>query len=137
MGDRLSLNLESSLEALGQIERAVADFGAEHEWPDDLLFHVQLTLDELATNVINHGYGATGHSFQITVKSNPEAVQIELVDEARPFDPLQNAPQPAIDAGVHERKVGGLGVYIVKELMDELEYRRENGKNCLTLVKKR
>lgn len=137
MADNLSLKLESSLEALGQIERAVEEFGAEHEWPAELLFHVQLTLDELATNVINHGYGESGYSFQITVKSKPEAVQIELVDEARPFDPLKNAPHPAIDAGVQERKVGGLGVYIVKELMDELEYRRENGKNCLTLVKKR
>lgn len=137
MSNQLSLNLESSLDALGEIERALTEFGAEHEWPDDLLFHVQLTLDELATNVINHGYGAGGHSFQITIKSNPEAVQIELVDEARPFDPLQDAPQPAIDAGVHERKVGGLGVYIVKELMDEMEYRREGGKNRLILVKKR
>ncbi|MXY67750.1 MAG: ATP-binding protein [Acidobacteriia bacterium] len=137
MSNQLSLNLESSLDALGEIERALTEFGAEHEWPDDLLFHVQLTLDELATNVINHGYGAGGHSFQITIKSNPEAVQIELVDEARPFDPLQDAPQPAIDAGVHERKVGGLGVYIVKELMDEMEYRREDGKNRLILVKKR
>ena len=137
MSNQLSLNLESSLEALGEIERAVADFGAENEWPDDLLFHVQLTLDELVTNVISHGYGAGGHSFQITVKSEPEAVKIELVDEARPFDPLHDAPQPAIDAGVHERKVGGLGVYIVKELMDEMEYRREDGKNRLTLVKKR
>ncbi len=137
MSNQLSLNLESSLDALGEIERALTEFGAEHEWPDDLLFHVQLTLDELATNVINHGYGAGGHSFQITIKSNPEAAQIELVDEARPFDPLQDAPQPAIDAGVHERKVGGLGVYIVKELMDEMEYRREDGKNRLILVKKR
>ena len=137
MSNQISLNLESSLDALGEIEQALTEFGAEHEWPEDLLFHVQLTLDELATNVINHGYGASGHSFQITVKSNPEAVQIELVDEARPFDPLQDSPQPAIDAGVHERRVGGLGVYIVKELMDEMEYRRENGKNCLTLVKKR
>lgn len=137
MSNQLSLNLESSLEALGEIERTVTEFAAEHEWPEDLLFHVQLTLDELATNVINHGYGIGGRSFQITVKSDPEAVQIELVDEARPFDPLHDAPQPAIDAGVHERKVGGLGVYIVKELMDEMEYRREDGKNCLTLVKKR
>ncbi|MDE0106585.1 MAG: ATP-binding protein [Bryobacterales bacterium] len=137
MSKQLSLNLESSLDALGQIEQAVTEFGTEHEWPEDLLFHVQLTLDELATNVINHGYGAGGHSFQITVKSKPEAVQIELVDEAHPFDPLHDAPQPAIDASVQEREVGGLGVHIVKELMDEIEYRREDGKNCLKLVKKR
>lgn len=137
MADRLSLNLESSLESLGQIERAVSAFGEEHGWAADLLFHVQLVLDELATNVINHGYGASGHSFQIMIESKPQAVRIELVDEARPFDPLQDAPQPATDASVEERKVGGLGVYITKQLMDELEYRRENGKNRLTLVKNR
>lgn len=137
MADRLSLNLESSLESLGQIERAVAAFGAEHGWPADLLFHVQLTLDELATNVINHGYGASGHSFQIVIESKPQAVHIEVVDEARPFDPLQDAPQPTTDASVEERHVGGLGVHIAKQLMDKMEYRRENGKNRLTLVKSR
>lgn len=137
MADQLSLNLESSLESLGQIERAVAAFGAEQRWPADLLFHVQLVLDELATNVIDHGYGASGHDFQIMVESKPEAVRIEVVDEARPFDPLEDAPQPGTDASLEEREVGGLGVHITKQLMDEMEYRRENGKNRLTLVKNR
>lgn len=137
MANRLSLNLESSLESLGQIEQAVAAFGDEQEWPADLLFHVQLVLDELATNVINHGYGASGYDFQVMIESRPQAVRIEVVDEARPFDPLQDAPQPAIDASVEERELGGLGVHITKQLMDEMEYRRENGKNRLTLVKNR
>lgn len=137
MADRLSLNLESSLESLGQIEQAVAAFGAEQGWPADLLFHVQLVLDELATNVINHGYGESGHAFQVMVESKPQAVRIEVVDEARPFDPLQDAPQPTTDASVEEREVGGLGVHIAKQLMDEMEYRRENGRNHLTLVKNR
>ena len=137
MANRLSLNLESSLESLGQIERGVAALGAEDGWPADLLFHVQLVLDELASNVINHGYGTSGHEFQIIIESDPRAVRIEVVDEARPFDPLQDAPQPTTDASVEERKVGGLGVHIAKQLMDELEYRRENGKNRLTLVKNR
>lgn len=137
MADRLSLDLESSLESLGQIEREVAAFGAEQGWPDDLLFHVQLVLDELATNVINHGYGAGGHTFQIMVESKPQAVRIEVVDEARPFDPLQDAPQPHTDASVEEREVGGLGVHIAKQLMDEMQYTRQNGKNRLTLVKNR
>lgn len=137
MANRLSLNLESSLESLGQIEQAVAAFGDEQQWPADLLFQVQLVLDELATNVISHGYGASGYDFQIMIESRPQAVRIEVVDEARPFDPLQDAPQPAIDASVEERELGGLGVHITKQLMDEMEYRRESGKNRLTLVKNR
>jgi len=137
MAGRLSLDLESSLDVLGEITEAVEAFGAEQEWPADLLFHVQLVLDELASNVINHGYGASGHRFQITIQSRQEAVQVEVVDEARAFDPLHETPAATIDAGVAEREVGGLGVHIVKQLMDEMEYRRENGKNRLTLVKKR
>lgn len=137
MADQLSLNLESSLESLGQIEREVAAFGAEQGWPADLLFHVQLVLDELATNVIDHGYGASGYDFQIMIESKPQAVRIEVVDEARPFDPLEDAPQPITEASLEEREVGGLGVHITKQLMDEMEYRRENGKNRLTLVKNR
>lgn len=137
MADQLSLNLESSLESLGEIEQAVTSFGADQGWPADLLFHVQLVLDELATNIINHGYGASGHDFQIMIESKPQAVRIEVVDEAQPFDPLQDAPQPTTDASLDEREVGGLGVHIAKQLMDGMEYRRENGKNRLTLVKNR
>ena len=137
MADRLSLNLESSLDVLGRIEEAVEAFGEENGWPPDLVFHVHLVLDELASNVINHGYETSENTFQITIQSAPEAVTIEPVDQARPFDPLQDAPQPSIDASVEDRQVGGLGVHFVKQLMDEMTYKRENGKNCLTLVKKR
>ena len=137
VSNRLSLNLESSLDALGQIEQAVEAFGAENEWPMDLVFHVHLVLDELATNVVTHGYGESGHTFQITIESTSEAVTIKIVDEARPFDPLKDAPQPTIDASVEDRKVGGLGVHFAKQMMDEMTYKHEGGKNCLTLVKKR
>lgn len=137
MAERLSLDLESSLDALGEITEAVEAFGAGQDWSAELLFHVQLVLDELASNVINHGYGASGHRFQIEIESEPKAVRIELVDEARAYDPIAETPGATIDAGVAEREVGGLGVHIVKQLMDTMEYRRENGKNCLTLVKNR
>ena len=137
MANRLSLDLESSLDCLGQIEQAVETFGAENEWPQDLIFHVHLVLDELASNVVNHGYGEGGHTFQITIQSTSEALTIEVVDEARPFDPFKDAPHPTVEASVEEREIGGLGVHLVKHLMDETTYKRENGKNCLTLVKKR
>ena len=137
MADRLSLNLEASLDVLGQIEEAVEAFGEKNGWPPDLVFHVHLVLDELASNVINHGYETSENTLQITIQSAPEAVTIKLVDQARPFDPLQDAPQPSIDASVEDRQVGGLGVHFVKQLMDEMTYKRENGKNCLTLVKRR
>lgn len=137
MPDRLSLDLESSLDSLAQIEQAVESFGTENGWPPDLVFHVHLVLDELASNIINHGYGESGHAFQITIQSRPESLTIEVVDEARPFDPFQDAPHPTVEASVEARPIGGLGVHLVKHLMDEMKYKHENGKNCLTLVKQR
>ena len=137
MAGRLHLELESKLEALGQISAALESFGEEQEWGAELQFHVQLVLDELASNVIEHGYGAGGGRFWITIESRAEELRIEVVDEARAYDPLSEAPEAMLEAGVAEREVGGLGVHIVKQLMDELEYRREDGKNRLTLLKKR
>ena len=137
MPSHLSLNLESSLDSLVEIEQAVEAFGAENGWPPDLVFNVHLVLDELASNIINHGYGKSGNRFQIAIQSGPEWLTIEVVDEARPFDPFKDAPHATVEASVNERPIGGLGVHIVKHLMDEMTYKRENGKNCLTLVKKR
>ena len=137
MAGRLHLELESKLEALGQISAALESFGAEQDWASELQFHVQLVLDELASNVIEHGYSAGGGRFWITIESRAEELRIEVVDESRAYDPLSEAPEAMLEAGVAEREVGGLGVHIVKQLMDELEYRREDGKNRLTLLKKR
>ena len=137
MAGRLSLDVESSLDALGEITEAVETFGAEQDWSAELLFHVQLVLDELASNVITHGYGASGHRLQIEIESDADALRIELVDEARAYDPIAEIPEAAVNAGLAEREVGGLGFHIVKQLVDQMEYRRANGKNRLTLVKRR
>ena len=136
MAGRLHLELESKLEALGQISAALESFGEEQGWAPELQFHVQLVLDELASNVIEHGYGAGEGRFWITIESRAEELRIEVVDEARAYDPLSEAPEAMLEGGVAEREVGGLGVHIVKQLMDELEYRREGGKNRLTLLKR-
>ena len=102
-----------------------------------MMFHVHLVLDEPASNLINHGYGQGRHRFQIEIESEPQAVRIELVGEARACEPISETPPATTDAGAGERQVGGLGVHIVKQLMDKMEYRRENGKNSLMLAKKR
>ena len=59
------------------------------------------------------------------------------MDNGRPFDPLNDAPEPDLDSGVADRAVGGLGVHLVRTMMDEMRYRRDRGRNHLTLVKER
>ncbi len=137
MTAQLHLRLESQLAALEELEESLERFGTEQDWSPNLLFQMQLALEELACNVINHGYGEPGHEFDIAISSSPETVRIDVVDGARPYNPLTEAPEPDIGASLDERKVGGLGVFLVREISDELHYRREDGKNRLTIVKRR
>ena len=60
-----------------------------------------------------------------------------IADDGRPFDPLTEAPEPDLESAIEDRPIGGLGVHLVRTMMDEVRYRREEGKNRLTLVKRR
>ena len=137
VSERLSLRLESRLSSLEELEESVEQFGTQQGWPAHLLFQLQLALEELACNVINHGFGEEGHQFEISISSSPDSVAVEVVDGARPYNPLAQTPQPDLDADLEDRRVGGLGVYLVREMSDEIHYRREDGKNRLTFVKRR
>ena len=134
---KLSLKVRPRAEELDTITVAVEEFGDAEQWPPDLIFRVNLVLEEVGLNIINHGRTDDLHEIEITLTSEAESLTIEIVDNGRPFDPLTDAPEPDLDSGVAERAVGGLGVYLVRTMMDELHYRRDGSRNYLTLVKGR
>lgn len=135
----LNLRVAADAEGLGRAQGEVEAFGEEQEWPPALAYQVNLVIEEVGVNVVSYAYAddAETHSFAISVASEPDAVTIEVVDGGRPFDPLKDAPLPDLESDVDERPIGGLGVHFVREMMDEVRYRREDGKNCLTMVKRR
>jgi anti-sigma regulatory factor (Ser/Thr protein kinase) len=100
------------------------------------LGRIRLVLDELFTNIVSYAHDDGGHH-RVTVELaevRPGTVSICLIDDGRPFDPLDRPPV-AIDAPIEQRQVGGLGVHLVKTFMDACEYRREGDTNRLTLTK--
>ena len=137
MSGKLLLRVDPRVEELETITAAVKEFGEAEQWPADLIFQVELVLEELGLNVINHGKSEGLQQIEIRLTSEAKALTIEIVDSGVPFDPLTDAPRPDLESGVQERAVGGLGVHLVRSMMDELDYRREEGKNHLTLVKER
>ncbi len=137
MTARLTLRLPSRIGALAEMEQAVEQFGTEQEWAPALLFQMQLALEELASNVIRHGFGTEGHEFEVVVASTPEAVTINVVDDAPPYNPLTEAPDPDVNAVLEDRQIGGLGLFLVRDVADEMQYSREDGQNRLTVVKRR
>ena len=137
MSAKLSLKFKSDREELDGITAAVEAFSADEDWSTDLLFRINLVIEELVLNIIDYGYDDNDHEIELNFKSDANSVTIDITDEGRAFDPLNDAPEPDIDSPLEERHVGGLGVYLARTMMDELTYRRENSRNHLTLVKRR
>lgn len=100
-------------------------------------YHVQMACDEACTNIIQHAYGEdeTG-PIDIRFELNSDRCVITIRDYGRPFDP-DDVPVPDVTAPLEERTIGGLGLFFMRQLMDELhfEFDPEEG-NLLTMVKK-
>ena len=134
MGNELHLKVETRQDELDRVSAAIEDFGMEADWPLDLVFKVNLALEELVLNVMNYGHDDGLHEIDITLVSEENSLTIEIVDDGRPFDPLNDAPIPDVNAELEDRSIGGLGIHFVRKMMDDVRYRREEGKNHLTLV---
>jgi serine phosphatase RsbU (regulator of sigma subunit)/anti-sigma regulatory factor (Ser/Thr protein kinase) len=95
--------------------------------------NLQLAVDELCSNLIFHGYEGRGQGdIHLSLRKQQDALQVQLEDEASSFDPSFLDP-PVLGDDLEDRKVGGLGVFLVRELVDDLQYERKEGRNNLTL----
>ena len=134
MGTKLHLKVETRHDELDRVSAAIEEFAEEAEWPLDLVFKVNLALEEIVINVMNYGHDDGLHEIDITLITEENSLTIEIVDDGRPFDPLHDAPKPDVNAELEDRDIGGLGIHFVRKMMDDVRYRREEGKNHLTLV---
>ena len=137
MSETVVLKITAGRDELPVITDAVEDLGRRERWPEALVFHVNLALEELGLNIMDYGYDGGPCDIDIVLTSDDAAVTIEIIDGAPAFDLLHDAPTPDLDAAIEDRRIGGLGVHLVHNLMDEVRYRREDGKNHLTLVTRR
>ena len=136
MAASLTLNMEAPLDEIERIQAAVKILSQAEGWAPELLFQIELVLEEIGTNMIKYARdGERETEIQITLTSGSKSLTMEIIDNGRPFDPLADSPPPDLDSEVQDRPIGGLGVYLVRKLMDEASYRHEDGKNKLTLTK--
>lgn len=140
-----SLSLTPSAEAcresvLKTIAAAVESWGSREGWGSNLIFRVNLVLDELASNIIAYGReeGRRSPDIVIEMASREDEVIIEISDDGRPFNPLCDAPPaPAIHENLETVPVGGLGIHLVKSMVDSMSYRHEDGRNRVTMTARR
>ena len=129
----LDYQLPAHLEELEKLATAVEE--ALHERPD-LAFSANLCLDELITNTILHGLqGAQNRLIRVRMNISAQWLEIIIKDDAPQFDPFVQAPAPDLDQDLDERQVGGLGVHLVKTLMDDARTYYDGSGNLIVLLK--
>jgi serine/threonine-protein kinase RsbW len=135
-GPVLSRRLANRLAAIGEAAEEIESFCETHGVPPAAIGHLNLALDEAMTNTNNYGWPEGGeHEIALTLSVSGGAIVAEVSDDGRAFDPLE-VPPPDLDADLESRPIGGLGVHFIKTLMDDVTYRREGGRNILTMRKR-
>ena len=129
----------SNSDNLQYIQGSVEELGKREAWPVSLTFKVNLVLEELGLNILSYGAEGSdrGPEIEIVLKSEDDALTIEVSDDGNPFNPLEDAKDPKVEAMLDDRPIGGLGVHFVRTLMDDLSYQRTAGRNLLKMVAKR
>ena len=137
MSAKLVMRIGATHDELPGLDKAAEDYGSDNAWSEDMLFKVKLVLEELVINIMNYGYEDNeNQEIAISMETRDNTFVMTIEDEGRPFNPFEDAPEPDLDASLEERRIGGLGVYLVETLMDEVEYKRKDDKNWVKIVKR-
>ncbi len=136
MNERLSFALKNQLPEIHRVSEILDQFGKRNGVSPEALFHIQLALDEILTNVISYGYRDNReHEILIRISLHQGELTAEVEDDGQPFNPLLR-PDPDISRPLEDKPIGGLGIYLIRNLLDGMEYRSENGKNFLVMKKR-
>jgi len=110
--------------------------GTEWELSPAIIFQLEIVLEELSTNIISYAWDdQEDHSFEIELSKDLDSIRITFVDNGKAFNPME-LPPAKTDLPLEERKIGGLGIHLVRQYMDHCEYQRVNDKNVFLLEKK-
>jgi serine/threonine-protein kinase RsbW len=125
-------------ESLAEIDRFVTDAAEKAGFDNGTVYEVRLAVDEACSNIIKHAYGGEGGGvIECSCRTHDDDLTVVLRDEGQPFDP-ESVPPPNLSDDLEERTAGGLGLYFIRELMDEVDFDFESeAGNVLRLVKRK
>lgn len=132
----LDLQIPNDLDAIDLVNQRFNDFAEQHRVPAAVRRSFNIALDDLINNVVSYAYDDDAtHAIGVSLRLDPHALECAIADDGRAYDPFA-AEAPDVDLDLDERDIGGLGVHLVRSLMDEVSYERRDGKNVVTLRKR-
>ncbi|MBO4571093.1 MAG: ATP-binding protein [Bacteroidales bacterium] len=130
------LVLHNDVKEIPSIPAFLEEITAGMNMPAEVAMGINLALEEAVSNVMMYAYPeGTSGLVEIDASISKSCLELAVSDTGTPFNPVE-APEADTTLGVEERKVGGLGIHLIRTLMDSVSYRRSNGRNILTMTKK-
>ncbi|MBU5434060.1 ATP-binding protein [Pseudoflavonifractor sp. MSJ-37] len=121
---------------LSSINDSIGAVLAQYGCSSKTQMEIELAVEEIFVNIASYAYppGTGEAEIQVEAGGDPPSVTIRFLDSGKPFDPLAR-PEVDVTASAESRRIGGLGIHLVKRLMDQTTYAHEDGKNILTIRK--
>lgn len=131
-----SIKRPAKIEYLDEIIEFILNEGHTLGFEKALLSKINLACEEAIVNVVKYAYDDTNGQIEIRINPPPDGqgMMIDIIDWGKPFNPLEK-PAPDINAAVEDRPIGGLGIFMIRKIMDEVEYFREEPINHLRMLK--
>jgi serine/threonine-protein kinase RsbW len=130
---RASLIVGSEMRELSRVSAWIQDWAKSQRLPTKVAQKLDLCSTEVVTNIMNYACSEGAQHIHLHLGWQGEDVALEVEDEGSQFDPRQ-VPEPARATDVRDARIGGWGIPILRRFSDDLRYRHEDGRNCLTLL---
>jgi anti-sigma regulatory factor (Ser/Thr protein kinase) len=129
--------IENQLAEISRIAVLLDAFAVYWRWPEKFKHDVNLAVEEVVSNIIMYAYtDEAEHRIKLHFEQDEAHLRITIKDDGKHYDWLQNNKKVDVQAPVEEREIGGLGIHLLKNIMDEVNYCREEHMNVVTLIKK-
>jgi anti-sigma regulatory factor (Ser/Thr protein kinase) len=136
MDQSFEMTIKSDSYEIPAVSASLEEVMHAHGFSTEDILDTQLAVEEVITNIIDHGYKNACGGIIISCRFNLYQAEVRIRDNAPRFDPL-SLPEPKLDGTIEDRKIGGLGVFLIRQVMDEISYRYENGQNILVMIKRK
>ena len=135
MSQRFQITRAAELESLSVFRKFISDCCGRFDVPDGTVFDLKLAVDEACTNIIEHGYkGMDPGSIILSFRIESDRILVQITDFGHVFEPA-DAPKPDVEAALVDRPLGGLGLYLIYQTMDNIDYQSSEDGNTLTFTK--
>ncbi len=129
----LKITAPATLEHLEGLVKSLSGCAKSQGFDPDKVYNIELAAEEVLVNIFRYAYPEEPGEVEVNCRMEGVDFILEITDSGIAFDMTQ-APPPDREADIAERNIGGLGIFLVKTLMDDVRYRREDGRNILTLI---